>query len=93
MCRKEAFWVFLANLFRAVNSALINFSSGLINLLMFATYVLTTGNSLTPRMVFTTLSMVTYVRIVSSSAVTEAVLGVREMNVAFKRMKVYMYIR
>lgn len=88
ICRKEAMWVFLANLFRAVNSALINFSSGLINLLIFSTYVLTTGNSITPRMVFTTLSLVTYVRIVSSSAVTEGVLGVREMKVAFKRLKV-----
>ena len=88
VCRKEAFWVFLANLFRAGNSAIIDFSSALINLLMFSTYVLTTGNSLTSSMVFTTLSLVTFVRMISSNAVSEGVLGIRELNVAFRRLQV-----
>ena len=78
----------MANLFRAVNSAYLSFSTVLINLLIFPTYALTTGNPITPMMVFTTLSLVTFLRVLTFSYIVEAVLGVREIKVALNRMQV-----
>lgn len=88
-CRMEAILIALGNLFRAVNSAYLGCSTVLLNLLIFPTYVLTTGNPLTSTIVFTTLSLVTYVRVLTFFYVVEAVLGVREMRVAIRRIQVY----
>lgn len=88
-CRMETIMIALANLFRSVNSAYLGFSTVLINLLIFPTYALTTGNPITPTMVFTTLSLVTFVKVLTFFYIVEAVLGVREIKVAFKRIQVY----
>ena len=92
-CRMEAFLISMANLFRAMNSAYLSCSTVLINLLIFPTYTLTTGIPITPTMVFTTLSLVTFVRVLTFSYIVEAVLGIREIKVAVRRMEVHAYIR
>lgn len=87
-CRKETILVFLANLFRAANSANLSFSTALVNFLIFVTYALGTGNSITSKMVFTTMPLITYVRMLTFYYIVEAVLGVREIKVAIKRIQV-----
>ena len=78
----------LANLFRSVNRACFSFSSVLINLLIFPTYTLTTGNPITSKMVFTTLSLIAFSRVLAFFYIVEAVLGIRELKVALRRMQV-----
>ena len=83
--------VFLANLFRAANSANLSFSTALVYFLIFSTYALATGNPVTSRMVFTTMPLVTFVRMLTFYYIVEAVLGVREIKVAVRRIQVRTY--
>ena len=81
--------IFLANLFRAANSANLSFSTVLVYFLIFATYALATGNPITSRMVFTTMPLITFVRMLTFYYIVEAVLGVREIKVAIRRIQVH----
>ena len=87
----ETILVFLANLFRAANSANLSFSTALVYFLIFSTYALATGNPVTSRMVFTTMPLVTFVRMLTFYYIVEAVLGVREIKVAVRRIQVRTY--
>ena len=75
-------------MFRAVNLAFFYVSLGLVNLLMFSTFTLATGNPLTPRMVFTTLTLLQNLRWATIIFMVELILGLQEAKVAFTRIQV-----
>ena len=58
-----------------------------ITWLVFTVYV-TTGGTLTPKKVFTTLSLVTFLRLTSIHFVILNALGMSEGRVALKRIQV-----
>ena len=87
-CRKEIRIIFLAGMFRAVNLAFFYVSLGVVNLLMFSTFTLATGNSLTPSIVFTTLSLTQSLRVTTISFMVVGIFGLQEAKVAFTRIQV-----
>ena len=87
-CRKEIRIILLASMFRAVNIAFYHVSLGLVNLLMFSTFTLATGNSLTPGIVFTTLSLLQFLSITSTVFTVGFLIGLQEAKVAFTRIQV-----
>ena len=86
--RKETRLNMAAMLFQVSRSALLFVIIGVINLLIFSTYVLTTGNPLTPAIVFSTISLMSSVRITASVYILHAVVGFQEAKVAFSRIQV-----
>ena len=87
-CRKETRIILLASMFRAVNLAFFYVSLGVVNLLMFSTFTLATGNPLTPAIVFTTLSLIQGLRLSTIMFMVRLILGVQEAKVAFTRIQV-----
>ena len=77
-----------AMMFQASRPALFFAFIGVVNLLIFSTYTLTTGNPLTPAMVFTTISLMSNVRLTTTYIVLNAVVGFQEAKVAFGRIQV-----
>ena len=77
-----------AMMFQASRPALFFAFIGVVNLLLFSTYTLTTGNPLTPAMVFTTISLMSNVRLTTTYFVLNAVVGFQEAKVAFGRIQV-----
>ena len=63
-------------------------SLGVVNLLMFSTFTLATGNSLTPSIVFTTLSLTQSLRLSTIIFMVRFILGLQEAKVAFTRIQV-----
>lgn len=63
-------------------------SLGVVNLLMFSTFTLATGNSLTPKIVFTTLSLTQNLRVTAIALMVNGILGLQEAKVAFTRIQV-----
>ena len=86
--RKEVGIIFAASMFRAVNMAFFYVSLGVVNLLMFSTFTLATGSSLTPRIVFTTLSLTQSLRLTTIIFMVRCILGIQEAKVAFTRIQV-----
>ena len=86
--RKETRLNMAAVMFQACKPALFYAFIGVVNLLIFSTYILTTGNPLTPAIVFTTISLMSYARFVSSWYLLNAVVGFQEAKVAFSRIQV-----
>ena len=85
--RKEVGIIFAASMFRAVNMAFFYVSLGVVNLLMFST-TLATGSSLTPSIVFTTLSLTQSLRFTTIIFMVRCILGIQEAKVAFTRIQV-----
>ena len=73
---------------RAITSAFLYASPGIVTLLIFSTYALTTGNPLSPAIVFTSVSLIINVRISAIMLMLRAILGLQEANVACKRIQV-----
>lgn len=86
--RKETAYVKAAALFRASNDGFFLVFIALFNVLTFVTYTLTTGNPLTPNIVFTTLTLVTGLRLSTVVYMVEGILGVQEARVALHRIQV-----
>ena len=78
----------VAVMFQACRPAIFYAFIGVVNLLLFSTYTLTTGNSLTPAIVFTTISLMSSVRITASGYLLNAVVGFQEAKVALGRIQV-----
>ena len=77
-----------AMMFQACKPALFFAFIGVVNLLLFSTYTLTTGNPLTPAIVFTTISLMSNVRLTTSAYMLNAVVGFQEGKVALSRIQV-----
>ena len=86
--RKETRIILLASMFKAVNIAFYHVSLGLVNLLMFSTFTLAMGNSLTPGIVFTTLSLMHVLCAHSTMITVRFILGLQEAKIAFTRIQV-----
>ena len=86
--RKETAYVNAAALFRASNDGFYLVSIALFNLFTFVTYTLTTGMALTPNIVFTSLTLVTGLRLSTIVYMVEAILGMQEARVALQRIQV-----
>ena len=86
--RKETRLILLASMIRAVNASLFFVSIGLINMLTFSTFTLTTGQPVTPSAAFSFLSLLTTLRITAFNFFIQGVLGMQELKVAFSRIRV-----
>lgn len=82
----------IAVMFQACKPALFYAFIGVVNLLLFSTYTLTTGNPLTPAIVFTTISLMSNVRITATGFILNGVVGFQEAKVAFSRIQVSIVI-
>ena len=80
-----------AVMFQACNPTFFYAFIGVVNLLLFSTYTLTTGNPLTPAIVFTTISLMSNVRITAIRYILNGVVGFQEAKVAFSRIQVSIY--
>ena len=76
-----------AMMFQACKPALFFSFHGIVNLLLFSTYTLTTGNPLTPAIVFTTISLMSNARLITSAYMLNAVVGFQECKVALGRIQ------
>ena len=88
VCRSESTLITIAAMARAITSAFLFASPGIVSLLIFSTYALTTGDPLSPAIVFTTVSLIINVRISAIMLMLRAILGMQEANVACKRIQV-----
>lgn len=92
MCRKEIKYITVSALFRASNDGFFLVFIALFNLFTFVTYTLTTGNPLTPNIVFTSFTLVTGLRLSTIVYMVEGVLGFQQARVALRRIQVC-YVR
>jgi ATP-binding cassette subfamily C (CFTR/MRP) protein 4 len=90
--RKESILVTLAAMARAITSAFLVVSPGMVTLLMFSTFAVTTGQPLSPAIVFTSISLLSNLRFTSIMLMLRAILGLQEARVAFQRIEV-LYVR
>ena len=86
--RKETRLNMVAVMFQACKPALFYAFIGVVNLLLFSTYTLTTGNPLTPAIVFTTISLMSNVRLTATGFILNGVVGFQEAKIAFSRIQV-----
>ena len=86
--RKESILVTLAAMARAITSAFLLVSPGMVTLLMFSTFAVTTGQPLSPAIVFTSISLLSNLRVTSIMLMLRAILGLQEGRVAFQRIEV-----
>jgi len=86
--RKETAYVNAAAFFRAGNDGFFLVSIALFNLLTFVTYTLTTGSPLTPNIIFTSLTLVTGLRLSTIVYMVEGILGMQEARIALHRIQV-----
>ena len=77
----------VAMMFQACKPALFFSFHGIVNLLLFSTYTLTTGNPLTPAIVFTTITLMSNARLITSAYMLNAVVGFQESKVALGRIQ------
>ena len=85
--RNEVKILLKAYVIRAINLAYFAFSLPLIMFIIFSIYVSFIGD-LTPRKVFVTLSLITYLKITSIHIFILTTLTLSEGRVAWKRIKV-----
>lgn len=85
--RNEVKIVLKAYIIRAIHLAYFAFSLPLIMFIIFSVYVSFIGD-LTPRKVFVTLSLITYLRLTSVHFFILSTLNISEARVAWKRIKV-----
>ena len=87
--RKESLIIFRGALIRASNAAYYTVSIVAIMFMLFTTYV-KTGGELTPKRVFTTLSLLIILRLTSIHFLVQSLLGLNEGRVASARITVSM---
>ena len=80
-----------SSIIRAVNLSYFTIALPVIMFVIFTVYV-GTGGTLSPRRVFTTLSLITFVRLSSIHFFVLATLQLSEARVAWKRIKVSIII-
>ena len=78
-----------AFIIRGFYLAYLTASLPLIMFVVFSVYVNTSDEQITPRKVFVTLSLVTYLRVTSIFLFVQAFLQLSEARVAWKRIKVF----
>ena len=91
--RKESILITLAAMIRAVTSVFLDVSPGMIALLIFSTFAVTTGQPLSPAIVFTSISLLSYLRFNVIMLMLRGILGLQEGRVAFQRIEVHMHMR
>ena len=87
--RKESLIIFQGALIRACNYAFYTVSVVTIMFMLFTTYV-KMGGELTPKRIFTTLSLLTILRLTSIHFLILSLLGLNEGRVASTRITVSM---
>lgn len=85
--KKETRLILLASLIRAVNGAFYYVSIPIVTFLMFTTFTTTTGQPLRPSIVFSSLSLLFFLRITAVAFLTQSILGLQEVRVAFSRIQ------
>ena len=88
--RKESRLVTQASLIRASNLALFFVSLNILSFLTFSVYA-GSGNILTPRTVFTVISLISFGRVYLVLFLVVFLLSISELRVALKRIKVNQY--
>ena len=73
---------------QAINITYFTASLPLIMFVVFSVYVNTSDEEITPRKVFVTLSLLTFVRLTSIQFFIRATLVISEARVAWKRIRV-----
>ena len=86
-CRKESKLITQASIIRACNLAFAYVSLNVLNFLTFSTYT-ASGNDLTPRTVFTFISLISFGRLYFVHFLIIFLLSISEVRVAMKRIKV-----
>ena len=87
--RKESLIIFKGALIRACNYAYFTVSIVTVMFMLFTTYV-KTGGQLTPKQIFTTLSLLFILRLTSIYFLIQSLLGINEGRVASARITVSM---
>ena len=90
--RKESHLILLAGLLRGLLFSVTHVMHGFALLLMFASFTLSTGQPLTPSIVFTSIVLFNTVNIVVVEYLIKSTLGVQESRVALSRIEVCTYI-
>lgn len=86
-CRKESFIIFQGSLIRACNLAWMMVSVTVTLFVMFSAYT-TTGGELTPKKVFTSLSLLLLLRLTTIYALSHSVLTLSDAKVGIDRIQV-----
>ena len=82
------FIIIEAFMIRAINITYFTVSLPLIMFVVFSVYVNTSDEQITPRKVFVTLSLLTFVRLTSIHFFINGTLVISEARVAWKRIRV-----
>ena len=90
--RKESCLILLAGLIRGLLFASKYVILGFALLLMFASFTLSTGQPLTPSIVFTSIVLFNTVKIAVVAYLIQSILGVQESRVALSRIEVCSYV-
>ena len=85
--RKESRIITQASMIQIVNSVLFYTSISLLSFTTFSTYA-GLGNALSPRKVFTAITLLSFIRLYCVQFFVLAFLGLSELSVAVKRIEV-----
>lgn len=88
MCRKESFIILQAGLIRAASLGFMIVSLNIVMYIIFTAYT-ATGGILTPKKVFTTLSLLIFLRLTTVHFFIQNVLAMVEGRVATVRLQVH----
>lgn len=87
--RKEVIEVLKGSIIRVITLSYYSISLPTMMFVIFSTYVLVSDeNTLTPKKVFTTLSLFIFVRLVTLNFLVNGILQIFEARVALKRISV-----
>ena len=77
-----------------VNAAFLGFVAVFVNVVMYVVFTVytATGGELTPKKVFTTLSLVFTLHLTTVSFLTQGILGIVEASVATRRLQVSIHL-
>ena len=85
--RKESRIITQASMIQVVNSVLFYTSISLLSFTTFSTYA-SLGNALSPKKVFTAITLLSFIRLYCVQFFVLAFLGLSELSVAVKRIEV-----
>ena len=86
-CRKESKIITQASVIQIINSVLFYTSISLLNFTTFSTYA-SLGNTLSPKVVFTAITLLSFIRLYCVQFFVLGFLGLSELLVAVKRIEV-----
>ena len=86
-CRKESKIITQASVIQIINSVLFYTSISLLNFTTFSTYA-GLGNTLSPKVVFTAITLLSFIRLYCVQFFVLGFLGLSELLVAVKRIEV-----